>query len=99
MILTPANVKDKETNDNDDVDVVTNVCQFRVRSIFGETRNLSFFYNTGSLSGDELMHQLIHVLVMMASIGYIILGISSDAGGNNSRLFKLLRGRNKVHSI
>ena len=40
----------------------TYVNQWRFRSIYNETRTIEFFYNSGSLPGDELMKQLFNIL-------------------------------------
>lgn len=37
--------------------------------------------------------------IVLASIGHIILGVATDAGGNNSHLFKLLRSGKAIKSI
>ena len=79
--------------------VATYVNQWRFRSIFNETRRIEFFYNSGSLSGDELMKQLFNILSMMKLIEVRILGFVSDTGGNNARLNKLLRNDKEIGNI
>lgn len=75
----------------------TYVNQWKFRSVYGRTFLLNFFFNGGSLSGDELLRQLTHQVhggVELA--GAKVLGVCLDAGGGNSRLCSLLRGGQKV---
>jgi hypothetical protein len=67
------------------------VNQWRYRSTYGVLHNAEFFFNDGSLNGDELLDQLTHVLLSYELVGAKVLGIESDAGGNNAGLIKLLR--------
>jgi len=55
-----------------------------------DTKNVEFFYNHGSLSGDELVAQVMHVITCCESAGVQIHGLVADAGGNNKSLFNLL---------
>ena len=66
------------------------VNQWRFRSVHGVLHNAEFFFNDGSLDGDELLDQLTHVLLSYELVGAKVLGIVSDAGGNNAGLIKLL---------
>ena len=77
----------------------TCINQWRFRSTCNETRTIEFFYNSGSLPGDELMNQLFHVLSMMNLIEVKMLVFVSDAGGNNTRLNKLLRNGKEIGNI
>jgi hypothetical protein len=54
------------------------------------------FFKVSSISGDEMLYQLIHVITSYEFIGCKIYGICSDAaGGNNAQLFKILQaGKN-----
>jgi len=67
------------------------VNQWRVRSIYGKSHNCEFFFNAGSLVGDEMLFQFHHIVNSLEFIGCRIVGFCSDSGGNNARLFKLLR--------
>ena len=67
------------------------VQQYRFRSTCNHTVNGEFFYNNGSLTADEILSQLLQVISSFEMIGCKIFMILSDAGGNNSRLFSLLR--------
>ncbi len=71
--------------------VSLSVNQFRFRSAANHTHTGEFFYNNGSLSGDELLRQIKQVIMGYEMIGVRIIGLSCDGGGNNARLFKLLR--------
>ena len=60
---------------------------------------IEFFYNSGSLLGDELMKHLFNILSMMTLMEVRILGFFSDAGGNNTRLNKWLRNGKEIGNI
>ena len=47
----------------------------------------------GSLTGNEILYQLFHVLAMCNIVNIHVAGVCLDAGGNNSRLLSLLRHR------
>ncbi|EJK74435.1 hypothetical protein THAOC_03886, partial [Thalassiosira oceanica] len=74
----------------------THVNQWRYRDVNGKTYNLCFWFNSGSLSGDELLDQFHEVLIRCEKANCRVLGMTSDAGGNNARLFRLLRGDTTV---
>jgi hypothetical protein len=67
------------------------VNQWHFRSTYNVCHNAEFFFNTGSLDGNDMLHQLIHVILSYELIGVKILGLVSDAGGNNAGLIRLLR--------
>jgi hypothetical protein len=67
------------------------VNQFRFRSIDNRTHTGEFFFNNGSLSGDELLKQTKQVIFGYEMAEAKILGLALDGGGNNARLLKLLR--------
>ena len=84
-------------NDNDNCNITASyVNQWRFRSSHNVTASLEFFFNNGSLTGNDLMYQLFHVLSMCNNINIKILGLCLDAGGNNSRLLSLLRHEAKL---
>ena len=70
--------------------------QWRFRSTNNLVHNADFFFNNGSLDGNELIRQMIQVVVSYEFIGVKIFGIVSDAGGGNTKMFKLLQGHNVV---
>jgi hypothetical protein len=74
------------------------VNQYRFRGVFGERHNANYFYNKGSLTGDAILRQMIHVISCYDMINVEIHGICSDAGGGNARLFTLLTRGSKVAS-
>jgi hypothetical protein len=72
------------------------VNQWRFRSIYNVIHNSNFFFNSGSLDGNELLSQMMHVVCGYETIGVKIYGIVCDAGGSNRGLFKLLRNALKL---
>ena len=86
---------EKKIPDNEST-IVSYVNQWRFRSSHNKTASLEFFFNDGSLSGDDLMYQLFHVLSMCNNINIRVLGLCLDGGGNNSRLLSLLRHEAKL---
>ena len=67
------------------------VNQWRFRSLYNKTFNCEYFYNAGHLNGEELQRQFLHIVRCLEFVGVMVLGLCSDAGGSNARLFKLLR--------
>jgi hypothetical protein len=78
-----------------DYSISLTVNQYRFRSANNHTHTGEFFFNNGSLSGDELLRQVKQVIFGYEIIGVRIYGIVCDGGGNNARLFKLLRSGNE----
>ena len=70
----------------------TYVNQWRYRSVNGNTYNLEFWFNSGTLKGEELLGQFRQVVMRCESVGARVLAMVCDAGGNNARLYKLLTG-------
>jgi hypothetical protein len=64
---------------------------FRIQTTYGVSANLEYFYNAGTLSGDDLMEQLLRVILLCEIVFVMIVSICSDAGGSNSGLFSALR--------
>ncbi len=83
-----------KSNVDSSYSVSLSVNQYRFCSANNHTHTGEFFFNNGSLSGDELLYQVKQVIFGYEMIGVRILGLVSDGGGNNARLFKLLRGGN-----
>ena len=72
---------------------------FRYRSSFptpNKIVNLNFFFNSGSLTGNELLRQFNHVVLACEMSNMQVHGFVSDAGGNNARLMTMLRDDNKI---
>ena len=70
--------------------------QWRFRSTKNLVHNADFFFNNGSLDGNELIRQMMLVVMAYEFIGVKIFGIVSDAGGGNTKMFKLLQGHNDI---
>ena len=68
----------------------THVNQWRFRSTFNQVYNLEFYYNDGSLSGTDILRQLVHVTTMLSAIDVNVLGVTLDAGGSNAGFVKYL---------
>ena len=64
--------------------------QWRFRSTKGIVHNADFYYNKGSLDGNELIRQYIDVVSCYELIGIKIYGMVSDGGGGNTKFFKLI---------
>ena len=90
--------KNKGKKEEDDFQPVICVNQFCFRAVWNKSRNLGHFLNDGSLSGDELLRQLLHTTLALSLIHHTTLGVLFDAGGNNARLHKLLRGGRNLGS-
>ena len=58
-------------------------------------RNENFYFNTGSLDGNEMIRQCVDVSTAYETIRVKISSIVSDSGGGNARVFRLLR--EKLH--
>ena len=71
--------------------LVKQVNQFVFRDIYGQSKRLEFHYNSGSLSGNEILRQGLRALCALAYIKIAPLQWLQDAGGNNARAFRLLR--------
>ena len=57
----------------------------------GKTQNLDFFYSSGSLSDKDIAKRVFHVIKSLEAIDCRVHGLVSDAGGNNAKLYALLR--------
>ena len=64
--------------------------QWRFRSTKGLVHNSDFYFNNGSLNGNELVRQFIDVVTSYESIGIKIYGIVSDGGGGNTKIFNMI---------
>ena len=64
--------------------------QWRFCSTKGIVHNADFYYNKGSLDGNELIRQYIDVVSCYELIGIKIYGMVSDGGGGNTKFFKLI---------
>ena len=76
------------------VTVYTNQLIFRLT--YNLVHNTDFFSNNRSLDGNELIRQIMQVVLLYEFIGVKHYDIVSDAGGRNTKIFKLLQGNNLV---
>lgn len=76
---------------DDEIHVAKKVNLFRMRSINGKADNLEYFMNNGSLTGDDLLKQLLRVILLCEVIGHHVAAIVADAGGANASIFNSLR--------
>ena len=66
------------------------VNQWRFRTIYNKTFNCEYFYNAGSLNGEEILRQFLHVVRCLEFfVGAMIFGVVMDAGGSNARFMSL----------
>ena len=63
---------------------------WRLRTTKNVAYNCEFFFNNGSLTGDELLRQFLRVVGHCELIGVSILGLLNDAAGLNVKLVDLL---------
>ena len=75
------------------------VNQWHHRSINWHTFNYKFWFNGGSLDGDGMLKQFIHMVVHCEIICLRVLGFVCDAGGVNTRLIKLIRHMEDLPSV
>ena len=68
----------------------TYVNLWRLRTTKNVAYNCEFFFNNGSLTGDELLRQFLRVVGHCELIGVSILGLLNDAAGQNVKLVDLL---------
>ena len=96
---------DQHQSNNDDdegadgAEMASYVNQFRIHTARNVTANVEFFFNNGSLPGDELLSQLLHVTSQLNNVNIQVLMLCMDAGGNNSRLANLLRHEKKLNDV
>ncbi|EJK77622.1 hypothetical protein THAOC_00533 [Thalassiosira oceanica] len=72
------------------------VNQWMFRSVNGVVYLLEFWYNPELLNGNELLMQFGQIVMRLEMVGVRVIGLVSDAGSNNSRMFRLLRSRLEV---
>ena len=75
--------------------LVSHVNQFRLGTCKNVSTSLEFFFNDGSLSGNELAHQFF-MQNQLSNVGTCTLMVEMNAGGNNTRLGTLLRHERKL---
>ena len=80
----------KDTGSDKQLSVSAN--QWRFRSTRGLTHNSCYYYNTGTLKGDQIMSQFMDVLSSYELLGVEVIGIVSDGGGSNVEFINTLFG-------
>ena len=65
--------------------VATMVNIFRLKTAFNQTWNVAYYFNCGSLDGDELLRQLTTVIIACKSVGIKIKLQISNAGWANMK--------------
>ena len=80
------------------VGVATMVNVFCLRTAFNQTWNVAYYFNCGSLDGDELLRQLIIVIIACELVGIKIKLQMSDAGGANMKATAYLT-KDKCNSL
>ena len=85
------NLDDEETSY---VGAASKANVFRARTGKNQSWNIAYFLNCGSLDGDTIVKQILHVITCCEMAGLSVQGFVSDAGPNNVRAFTLItRGK------
>ena len=71
---------------------------FRLRTAFNQTWNVAYYFNCGSLDGDELLRQLITIIIACELVGIKIKLQMSDAGGADMKAAAYLT-QNKYNAL
>lgn len=82
--------KSQQSTDNAYFVPALYVNQWRICTAFNKSANVEFFFNDGSLSGNEILYQLLHVCNQLNNVNIVVLLLLFDAGGSNSCLASLL---------
>ena len=69
---------------------------FRIKTVGQDAMNAEFFFNNGSLTGDDLLAQLLRVITNYELVGVRIYGACSDSGGSNASLVGALRRKKRM---
>jgi hypothetical protein len=80
-VSTFAKRGDASEDYDDSKHVAKKVNLFRIRTIYGISENFEFFYNDGSLTGDDLLEQVLRVIMLCEMTGLRVYILVSDAGG------------------
>jgi hypothetical protein len=91
-------VEDDEEERGTYVGAATFANVFRLRTCFNQTWNVAYFFNCGSLDGDDIVKQLLMVITACELVGLIVKLLMSDAGGGNTRALGLLT-KNKCNRL
>ena len=82
----------KKTSKISDKQLSVSANQWRFRSTRGLTHNSYYYYNIGSLDGNQILGQFIDVVSSYELLGVQIIGLVSDGGGSNVKFFNTLFG-------
>ena len=86
-----------ETNEQGKDDSSGIFCyQWLARNPFSSTLMAEFFYNNGSLDGNEIMRQFLIVSTSAAIAGLTTVGLLSDMGGGNERFYSLMNDGKQI---
>ena len=69
------------------IEVATSANVFRLRTGRNETWNVAFYFNSSSLTGDDLVKQILTVISKCEFLGLQVKLQMSDAGVGNPRAF------------
>ena len=86
---------DEEPNDKP----ATYVNQWWVRSTSGRVHNAMAFFNSGNLSADVVLRQLLISIFASEVVGSKVYHLVCDAGGSYGKLFTYLRQKRKFHMM
>ena len=84
-----ASDEDLEEANEDDLSCSIHVNQFRFRSTDNVTSTGPFYFDNGSVSGDEMLRQMKEAVLGFELAGALIVGVAMDGGGENIRGIKL----------
>ncbi|EJK72638.1 hypothetical protein THAOC_05811 [Thalassiosira oceanica] len=90
-----SNITDSDTIESMDRPA-TKVNQWWFRATNGRMFCVMSFFNSGSLSGDVILRQLIAVIMACEAVGSRVFLFACDAGGANQGTFKSLRGNKAI---
>ena len=71
------------------IEAATSANVFRLRTGRNETWNVAFYFNSGSLTGDDLVKQILTVITACEIVGLQVKLQMSDAGAGNPRAVSL----------
>ena len=74
----------------------THVNSFRLKTSNDFSHNGEYFYNDGSLKGDDILGQILWVITCYEIVDVQIHGTNMDAGGNNTGAINALRHNNDL---
>ena len=85
----------KDINESERTGLASYVNQWRLHAIFSETRNLSFYFSSGDLTGSKILQQFMGISSMLVLVDIIVCGLTLKAGENNAGLVRYLLSDNR----